>query len=56
MTPDGSEIFNPSDYGPGFVPMDHLIGRADLLLFSFNRCDREEGLRCPAPGRALSKL
>lgn len=45
-----------SDYGPGFVPLDHLIGRADLLMFSFNRCDRTEGLRCPEAGRAPSRL
>lgn len=33
--------------GPGFVPQDHLIGRADLMMFSFKRCDDEPGLRCP---------
>ena len=33
--------------GPGFVPLDHLIGRADIMLFSFKRCKDEEGLRCP---------
>ena len=31
----------------GFIPRDHLIGRADLMMFSFKRCDDEEGLRCP---------
>jgi len=41
--------------GPGFVPFDHLIGRADLMMFSFKRCDKEEGLRCP-PFRALKRL
>lgn len=45
-----------SDFGPGFVPMNNLIGRADILMFSFNRCDRTEGLRCPASGRAPSRL
>ena len=33
--------------GPGFVPLDHLIGRAELMMFSFNRCKAEDGLRCP---------
>lgn len=33
--------------GPGFVPLDHLIGRADIMLFSFKRCANEEGLKCP---------
>lgn len=33
--------------GPGFVPLDHLIGRADLIMFSLKRCKKEEGLRCP---------
>lgn len=45
-----------SDYGPGFVPLDHLIGRADLIMFSFNRCDDTEGLRCPEAGRVPSRL
>ena len=33
--------------GPGFVPQTHLIGRADMMMFSFKRCESEEGLRCP---------
>ena len=41
--------------GPGMVPLDHLIGRADLMMFSFKRCKTEEGLRCP-PFRAMKKL
>ncbi|MEL6688245.1 MAG: signal peptidase I [Pseudomonadota bacterium] len=45
-----------SDIGPGFVPLNNLIGRADLLMFSFNRCDRTEGLRCPPEGRVPSRL
>lgn len=43
------------DRGPGFVPLEYLIGRADLMMFSFKRCDKEEGLRCP-PFRALKPL
>ncbi len=41
--------------GPGFVPQDHLMGRADLMMFSFKRCAAEEGLRCP-PRRFAKKL
>jgi signal peptidase I len=33
--------------GPGFVPQENLMGRADLMMFSFKRCAKEEGLRCP---------
>ena len=33
--------------GPGMVPVDHLIGRADSMMFSFKKCAKEEGLRCP---------
>lgn len=47
---------SPSEYGPGFVPLDHLIGRADLLMFTFNRCNRDEDLRCPDKGRAPGRL
>ena len=54
--PDGTPIDIPSAYGPGFVPLDHLIARADAVLFSLNRCNRDEDLRCPEPGRALSGL
>jgi len=41
--------------GPGFVPQDHLMGRADFLMFSFKKCATEEGLRCP-PRRFADKL
>ena len=53
--PFGNDL-RESDFGPGFVPLDHLIGRADFLMFSFNRCDRTEGLRCPDVNRAPSRL
>lgn len=49
-------ILPESDFGPGFVPINNLIGRADILMFSLNRCDRTEGLRCPVTGRAPSRL
>lgn len=41
--------------GPGFVPLDHLIGRADLMMFSFKRCPKEDNLYCP-PRRWFKKL
>jgi len=44
-----------SPYGPGFVPLNHLIGRADLMMFSFKRCKKEDGLRCP-PSRFMKGL
>lgn len=56
VMPDGVPILREADFGPGFVPLDHLIGRADRLLFSLNRCNRDEDLRCPARGRALGPL
>lgn len=49
-------VLPESDFGPGFVPINNLIGRADILMFTFNRCDRTEGLRCPVKGRAPSRL
>lgn len=49
-------VMPDSDMGPGFVPVNNLIGRADILMFTFNRCDRTEGLRCPPQGRAPSRL
>ena len=48
--PAGANI--PST-GPGFVPLDHLIGRADLIMFSLKRCKKEEGFHCP--GRRFLK-
>ena len=41
--------------GPGMVPVDHLIGRADSMMFSFKKCAKEEGLRCP-PSRFFKGL
>lgn len=42
--------------GPGMVPLDHLMGRADRMMFSFKRCDRDEELHCPARRRFMEKL
>ena len=65
VVPEGSLFFmgdnrdNSTDSrdpnGPGFVPLDHLIGRADRMMFSFKRCEDEDGLRCP-PSRWMKKL
>lgn len=49
-------VLSESDFGPGFVPINNLIGRADILMFSFNRCDRSEGLRCPVEDRTPARL
>ena len=40
---------------PGFVPLDHLIGRAEYMMFAFKRCTKEPNLRCP-PRRFMKKL
>ena len=42
-----NSVDSRADRGPGFVPLDHLIGRAEVMMFSLNRCKGEEGLRCP---------
>lgn len=36
-----------SPIGPGQVPMENLIGKAEMVLFTFARCNRESGLECP---------
>lgn len=41
--------------GPGAVPLEYLIGRADLMMFSFKRCKKEQDYYCP-PFRAMKKL
>ncbi|MEL6473480.1 MAG: signal peptidase I [Pseudomonadota bacterium] len=33
----------------GFVPMDHLIGRAETVIFSFYRCRASDEADCPGP-------
>ena len=41
--------------GMGFVPVENLIGRAEIILFSRHSCRKEEGLTC-APRRFLTAL
>ena len=41
--------------GPGYVPLDHLIGRAEVIMFSFKRCKKEENLVCP-PFRLMKRI
>lgn len=36
-----------SPTGPGQVPMENLIGKAEMVLFTFARCTKEAGLDCP---------
>ena len=43
-------------YGPGMVHMNYVIGRADRMMFSFNRCNRNEDLHCPSKRRVMEKL
>jgi signal peptidase I len=52
----GCDLTVPADFASiGFVPMDHLIGRAETVLFTTHRCKRREGLDCP-PKRVWRKL
>ncbi len=44
-----------ADLGPGFVPFENLIGRADRMMFSFKKCEKEEGVHCPSR-RFMKKL
>lgn len=53
---DNSIDSRAPDYGPGIVPMNYVLGRADRLLFSRNKCNRTEDLYCPAKGRVMKKL
>jgi len=43
---DNSTDSRASD-GPGFVPMTYLIGRAEVIMFSFSKCEDDPELRCP---------
>ncbi|MEE9380583.1 MAG: signal peptidase I [Hyphomonadaceae bacterium] len=44
----GCELTVPADFASiGFVPMDHLIGRAETVLFTTHRCKQSESTDCP---------
>lgn len=42
--------------GPEMVPVNNIMGRADRMMFSFKKCDRDEDLYCPPKGRIMEKL
>jgi len=42
--------------GPGIVDMKYVIGRADRMMFSLKKCNRNEDLYCPPKGRWMEKL
>lgn len=52
---DNSIDSRAGSQGPGMVPLDHLIGRADRMMFSFKRCEDETNLHCPG-SRWMLKL
>ena len=33
--------------GPGFVRFENIVGRAETVLYTFERCRHEDGLYCP---------
>ncbi len=37
-----------SPHGPGQVPLENLVGKAQTVLFTFARCRHEPGLDCPS--------
>ncbi|MEE9272401.1 MAG: signal peptidase I [Robiginitomaculum sp.] len=39
--------------GPGFVPFDHVIGKAQIMVYSLHKCKKEEGLQCPGKRKFL---
>ncbi len=39
---------DPKDDAIGFVPLDHLIGKADTVLFTLHGCRKAPGTECPA--------
>jgi signal peptidase I len=53
---DNSIDSRDPENGPGIVPMNYVMGRADRVMFSFKRCNRDEDLYCPAKGRVMKKL
>ena len=33
--------------GPGYIDLTEVVGRAETVMFTLNRCRREDGLYCP---------
>lgn len=48
-------VVDPEDASIGFVPFDHLIGRAETVFFTLNFCRNGPGNDCP-PGRVWKPL
>ena len=38
-----------SPHGPGQIPLENLVGKAETVLFTLARCRHEPGLDCPPP-------
>ena len=53
---DNSVDSRAVDHGPGIVHMNYVMGRADRVMFSFKRCNRNEDLYCPPKKRVMKKL
>jgi len=53
---DNSIDSRDPDRGPGIVDMNYVIGRADRMMFSLKKCNRNEDLYCPPKGRWMEKL
>ncbi len=50
-----NSVDSRAEGGPGFVPLANVIGRAETVPFTFERCDREPELHCPT-GRVWRPL
>jgi signal peptidase I len=48
-SPRASVSMDTSQDAVGFVPIDHLIGRAETVLFTLHGCRKAEGAECAAP-------
>lgn len=55
FNPDAPGFFNEEDKAVGFVPVDHLMGRAETVLFTIHRCIKATGAEC-AKGRVWKGL
>jgi signal peptidase I len=38
---------DPTDDAIGYVPLDHLIGRAETVLFTLHGCRKTPDTECP---------